>query len=639
MANALGKPDSALWVQRFNSIEAYQQAWRSEAKALLDLYELTWDMDGIPDGVPITIPSTARAVIDEATDHSDFDPHWLIVHTPTYGMEEEAEQKASRIRTFFPGFCAYQITHMNDVSPFRDYVKNGYLVGKRVYKVIVDWDEWPKLEVGEGDTEENVHRKRRDIERDREFIVPIVVRAIDPMALYEDRSIGQKTFAIEMYEYSPDEILPLYENWQPSEGTRAKFEESWAVENPGMRVQLWDCYQIGRENGKDGIWHQVFINEKPGDPVLSPADGPGSDAVFLPGEPFPYRVRYAGFGRQSSGKYEQKARGLLFGVQSLIKAEARRETQLDSIVAQMAWPTLFVTGSRARFAVEWGPNVVNYVPPGTTATTVNAPIPSGPIAQALSIIQAGIERGTFGSVIRGDKPPNTTSAAQLAILSGQARLRFGATTIHHEADLTWIYETVARIIKDVLKAPVTIWQTNDTDEKKPEKLVLGPDDIPDHLVTHIEILADPIEEQERRGQYAAFLYEKGAIDLEEFRERAGIRDTAAMRRRVLRDKVLLESPGILSALGERYLLESGLDPAALTLEKAMRDMLVLRSQQQMQAAIMGTGAGPNMNGSPQAATDLSVSPTGGAPPAPTPQQAQAAGLAQAGQGGQVSVNG
>lgn len=638
MANILGKPNAAIWAQRYRAVEQYQRAWRQEAQAAIRLYELTWEMTGVPDNVPITIPSTARAIIEEATDHSDFDPHWLNVHTPTYGLTEDAEQQASRLRTFFPGWCAYQISHMNDVSPFRDYVKNGYLTGKRVYKVVTDFDEWPRLSLEDGAQEQDRVKAERQLERDREFVVPIVLRAPDPMAIYEDPSLGQKRWVIEAYEHTPMEILPLYENWIPSAGSREEWEERWQSDQTMLTV--WDCYQIGEKDGVKGLWHQVLINEAPQgqDPMVMGADGPQSEAEFMPNEPFPYIVRFTGFGRQSSGKYEEKARGLLFAVKSLLMAEARRETQLDSIIASYAWPTLFVTGPRTRFSVEWGPNVVNYVPPGVTATTVNAPIPSGPIQQALAVIQAGIERGTFGSVIRGDKPPQTTSAAQLAILSGQARLRFGSTSIHHEADLGLIYEKVGIIIKDALKAPVTIWQLNDTDADEPNKLVLKPDDIPGKLSVHVEVMTDPAEEQERRAQLAILLFDKGLIDLEEARERSGIRDTAAMRRRVLRDKVLLESPNILSALGERYLLESGLDPAALTLEKAMRDLMILRSQQEMQARIMGTGGGANTQGTPNAPANPNADATGGRPPAPTAGEATQAGLAQA-EGGPVSVGG
>ena len=619
----LGRPDPETWRRRYMQADQFQHAWRAEAVVEESLYEQTWEVDNIPEDIPITIPSTARAIIDEATDHSDFDPSYLTVHLPTLGMDQDAEVLAGRMKNFYEGWLIYQLTRANDVSPYRDWVKNQFLNGKAVYKVVADHMEWPMLELKEGDRKSEEALAKKQLERDREWVMPIVLRSLNPMAVFEDPSIGQKRWAIEEYEHEWQEIQPLYEHWIP-EGLLDVVTGSVP---PDARVRIWDCYQIGEVDGVKGLWHQVLINENlDTGPVVSPADPRTKGPTWLPNEPFPYIVRFSGLGRQSSGKYEHKARGILYGVKDLIKEEARRGIQLGAIVSALAWPTLFVTGPRARFNVEYGPNKINYVPPGVTVDTVTPTIPTGPIQASLATLQAGIERGTFGSVIRGDKPPQTTSAAQLAILSGQARLRFGSVKIQHEAALWEVLQKVAIIAKDVFKAPLTIWQTDDTDEANDERLVLDPDDIPEKLRCRVEILTDPVEEQDRRVQLAHFLYQDGVIDIEEYRERAGIRDTAAMRRRQLRDRVLLESPGILQALGENLLLESGYDLESTILEKSMRDMLILRRQREMQQALLGAGpGGANPAGSQPAQTQTSPNPLGGSPGTgavvPTPQQA------------------
>lgn len=633
----LGRPDVDTWVRRFHQAETFQRQWRTNSMVMEQLYELSWRMEGIPDNIQVTMPSTARAIIDEATDHSDFDPHYLSIHTPTYGLDQDAEVRASRLRAFFRGWAIYQVSHMNDVSPFRDYIKNQYTYGKGVYKVVNDASAWPMLDIPAGTNEADAHALKEQLTKDREFAIPIVLRSVDPRALYEDPSIGQKRWAIEEYEFEAQEIMPLYERWIPKQMN----VDDMAEIDLSAQVRVWDCYQIGAQDGVQGIWHQVLINEATDvgvSPMVSAAAGPGAEPTFLPGEPFPYVIKFAGLGKQSSGKYEQKARGILFGAVSLLKAEARRLTQLDSIIAAMAWPTLFVTGPRNRFNVTYGPNVVNYVPPGVTVDTVSPPIPSGPIQSALATIQSGIERATFGSVIRGDKPPQVTSASQLAILSGQARLRFGSVKIQQEGALWEVFQKVGLLAKQ-LDAPLTIWQTNDTDETEPSKLNLDPDDIPDRLSMHVEVLTDPAEEQDRRIQLASFLFKDGVIDMEEYRERAGIRDTAAMRRRALRDKVLFESPAIAAALGETYLLESGYDIESLTLEKAMRDMLIIRRQMDMQAQLFGEGGpgGANPAGS-QPADNRAPNPLGGSPGqgVVVPSAAQAT---QSGEASQASVSG
>lgn len=623
----LGKPTLPLWVTRYGIACEQQKVWRQNAGDLEAFYEQTWRIDGIPSGIQATMPSTARAIIDEATDHSDFNPDWLKIHLPTYGLATEAETRSSLLRSFLIGWLNYQADHANDVSPFRDFLKNVYLLGKGVFKVTADYANWPELSIPAGTPEYLAREIRQNVSAEREFAgIPATMRSIYPLAVFEDPSIGDKRWAIEVYEYQATEIMPLYEAWQPNrthENGDTFTREEFEVEN--SKLAVWDCYQVGEQLGVRGVWHQVFINETPtkaedgittfaaGSVSLSPVEGPESAPHFLPNEPFPYIIKFSGLGRQSSGKYEEKARGILTAVTSLLKAEARRVTQLDSIVAQMAWPTLFVTGSRARFEVAFGPNVVNYVPTGTTVTPVVPPIPAGPIQASLGMLQAGIERGTFGSVIRGDKPPNTTSAAQLAILSGQARLRFGSVNNQMQAALAEAAGKVTHIVKHVIKEPVVVWQTDDTDETSSDKVTIKPSDLPNRLVVRFDITTDPAESRDREIQLAAFMFEKGAIDLEEFRERCGIRNTAAMRRRVIRDKVLMGSPAVIAALGEQFLLESGYDIESLTLEKSMRDMLIMRRQAQMQQEMMGGMGGSNPAGSQPAQQNINPSPNGGAP--------------------------
>lgn len=622
----LAKPQLSLWTTRFSVAAEAQREWRVRQNEIEAFYEQNWIVDGIPSGIDVTIPSTARAIVDESVDHSDFNPDWLKINLPTYGLTQDNESRSSKLRSFLIGFLAYQAEHGNDVSPYRDWLKNIYLHGKGVYKICADYDNWPSLDIPEGTKQYEADQMERDMSAEKEFAgIPAVLRSIYPLAMYEDLSVGEKNWAIEVYEYGAAEIAPLYEDWVPK--TRGKngsplTREEMEAANP--RLAIWDCYQTGYEDGKYGVWRQVLINEtpigseqgyRPVEPdMISPANGPDSEPVWYKNEPFPYVIKFSGLGRQSSGKYEEKARGILTAVTSLLKAEARRLTQLDAIISQMAWPTIFVTGSRSRFTVGFGPNVVNFVPPGTTVTPVTPQIPAGPVQAALATIQSGIERGTFGSVIRGDKPPNTTSAAQLAILSGQARLRFGAISMQHQAALSEVSMKLGHIVKHVINEPVTIWQTDDTDAESDTKNVIKPSDIPDRLIVRYTITTDPAEARDREIQLASYMFEKGAIDLEEFRERCGIRNTAAMRRRVIRDKVLMESPAVIAALGEQYILESGYDLESLTLEKAMRDMLIIRRQQEMYQQIAGgQNGGMNPAGSQPGGQNIAPAPNGGAP--------------------------
>lgn len=612
MAKVLARPSVEDWRTRYRAVERIQAIWRSDVALSEELYELEWSIDGVPENVPVTMPSTARAIIDEATDHSDFDPQWLTVKTPTYGMTEDAEEIAGRVRAFLIGWASYQMTQANETSPYRDYSKSAYLSGKMVYKVVTDYTNWPELDE-DADSEEMSR-----LSAEREFYVPIVLRTLDPLVVYEDPSVGEKQWVIERYQHEAAEILPLYEKWFPTGGTKVD-RDKLLLGNTSL--DLWDCYQIGQQKGVKGIWHQVMLGKS-----IDEMSHAGS-AVFLPNEPFPYVIKFSGAGRQSSGRYEHKARSLLFAARSLLRAEGRRLTQLDAIIQMLAWPTTVVTGSKARFEFVFGPNMVNYVPMNTKVETVTPQIPAGPIQMALATIQAGIERATFGSVIRGAKPPQTTSAAQLAIMAGQARTKFGSVKINHETALREVFEKVLHIVKYVLQDKVTVpvLYTDDTLEDDKEHTSLSPDDIAERPVVRVTIGTDPIEERERQIQSAILLKREGLIDEEEARERSGIKNTAAMRRRRIRDMALMQ-PNILASLGESFVLNSGFDFATLTLEKAMRDMMIQRQEQQMMQVGLAAGGGANPMGSQPGVQGAETSMLGG-PPVQTPT---AEGAAQAG---------
>jgi hypothetical protein len=507
------------------------------------------------------------------------------------------------------GWLYNQVAIGNDVSPIRDFIKNLHLYGKAVYKTVADLNEWPELEIAEGVSEDEARVIRDQLTGDRQFAIPIVLRSIAPTALYEDPSIGIKGWAIEAYTRDAQEVMEQFEEYIPEDALDTM------APGPESMFEVWDCYQVGVEGRTPGLFHQIIVyagwDEQAGEDKFYPI----GEAEFMAYHPFPYTVKFSGFGRQSSGKYEEKARGILSGAISLLKAEARRLSQTDAIVSALAWPTLFVTGPRSRFHVEYGPNIVNYVPSGVTATTITPQLPVGPLQTSLAVLQAGIERATFGSVIRGDKPPQTTSAAQLAILSGQARLRFASIKIGHEAALTDVAVKAMTIARDVIKEDLTVWQSDDTDETNSSGLVLKQGDVPDRFVCKVTIKTDPAEEREREVQLAVFLFEKSAIDWEEMAERIGVSDIPAMRRRMIRDKILLNSPAVLQALGEQYVLDSGYDIESLTLEKTMRDLLILRSQQEMQSTIMAPPTGPA--GSPAKTAGMTPTVLGGAPTSPT----------------------
>ncbi len=215
MTLVLAEPTPETWRTRFRSASEFQSAWRTITTELIELYELRWQVDGVPEDIPITRPSTPAAVIDEATDNSDFNPQWLSLRTPTYGLTETAEKNASMLRSWCLGWLLQQLVAGNDVSPYRDWLKNLYLTGKAVYKVVYDHEQWPTAKQPKHISNEAWRKIQVAQDAEREFMNPVVLRSIDPMAVYEEPTVGEKRWLIEAYDRTAEEIQATYKAWTP----------------------------------------------------------------------------------------------------------------------------------------------------------------------------------------------------------------------------------------------------------------------------------------------------------------------------------------------------------------------------------------------------------------------------------------
>ena len=569
-------------------------------------YDCEWEPSG-PEGFPKTTPATASAIIEEATDH--IDTEHITPHVPTIGRKGQNEQQAGKLKGFIQGTWNYWSSHAEDIPPPRDFTKNLFLGNKAIYRVLIDFDAWPEPEITEGMTrkqKDELMAQMRDI---RAMDFPIVCQSISPRWFIDDPTIGRKKWGMEFYSKDVEEVQELYPLWPNPRGPDDALDPD--------KADVIDYWEEGTKSADSDDVKDGFA-EKKGEKIYGCWRVVLADHIealgpkFLPGYPLPWVVKYGGGGRESrDGHHEKKARGILHPVRSLLRAEGRRLTQLDAITAFYATPVLFAEGEEGEWVFKWEPGWLNFVPPGRALPQApNIPQPHAALLATIGQIQSGIERGTFGSVVSGEKQPGTRSAAEHAILSAQAELRFRSAKRAVEDGIREVNEKVFLLLRNVLlrddKDEITVPVTDDTLQAPP---TLKKNEIPSPFYHRIELRDMSPSAVSREALVAAQLYQAGIIDLEESMERSGIQNTADMKMRVMRDKVMA-SPLVVNHLGRDFVEEYTGEPVE---QMEFEEMLMqLYKQQGLQSAQQGMGQGQGMN---QAAAPMGIGAMQGQVPA------------------------
>ena len=555
-------------------------------------YEGDWEPGG-PEGFPQTVPATASSIVDEATDHIDTDN--ITPHVPTIGKTQQSEQSAGKLKDFIIGAWSYFSAHSEDIPPLRDFTKNLFLGGKAVLEILPDFDCWPEPEIIEGMTNEEKDELMEEARAIRSLDFPIVCSSISPRWVIEDPTIGRKTWLIKHYLKDVEEVRDLYPKWaDPRTGEQLSSGEmsAWDAEN----VEIVDYWQEGTRDEKKGpktygCWR------------ITLADGEEAEAGFNEGYPLPYVIKFSGFGRESrDGQHHKKARGILHGIRSLLKAYGRRLTQLDVITAFYATPVLF-TASDEDFVVKYEPGWVNRVPnKDAIPVSPNIPTPHAALIATIDALRSDIEEGTFGSVLGGQKQPGTRSAAEHAILSAQAELRFRSVKRAVSDAIRQADEKMITLVRDVLlldaKDEIIVPTADDTMEKPPS---LRQSDIPSPFYHSVELKDMSPSAISREALVAVQLRQANIIDDEEAMERAGITGTADMKLRVMRDRVM-QTPYVINHLG-RDLVEAY---TGEPVEQMEFDELVLQMHQQMKLQAAQGAAQPQGQGMNQAAAPMGL---------------------------------
>lgn len=541
-----------------------------------------------PEGFNITIPTTARAVVDEAVD-SVTPADLLIAYSPR-SATGKGEEDADAVRRYVKNLWTYWRTNAGDIDVLRDFLKNLFRSGKACFKMAPDHTLWPSIPddvIDEKKSQGAAGRRElsdmaKRIKDVRDENVPFYCRSIPPQCIMEDPAVGgRKLWLIERYRYSPEEVRQQY-SWLipelrvPQQGISYDIHELWTAE--------WVDWAGKYREAK----HYVFVNW---DCILEEKNPYG----FLP-----YVVKYSGFGREAfEGRPEYKSVGFYTRQnKSMFLAEARRVTHFDAIFSQLAFPIAFLDEKVELSNISFTPGAVNYVPTDILANLnhvwLTAPIPAPEYLQSLNYIGNQIERGTVSRSLRGAPLPGADSAAQYGQQAGNAKQRVQSCQMATEQAMAVISGMALKYIEKHLKAPTSVFVAEDNHV---ERYTLAPAQIKGRYTVGVSFQPNEDAVKERKLVLANDAVTKGNLSPYDAYVFAGFDNPLELiARRQAYD--IMNTPVIKDAMAHEELKRWGIDADQIEIERRMEEAT---KQQKLRAftdqlqlgSVRGDGTDPN----------------------------------------------
>lgn len=563
-------------------------------------------LDGVvelPEGFDVTIPTTARAIVDEAVDNVE--PYDMIVRYAPRNFGKASQEQADNIGRFLKNVWMYWRQTNSDIDILRDFIKNLFKHGKAIFKVTPEWSLWPSLdEVEEGQLyeaggKEAVKKKADFIAQLRKEHFPLVVRSMSPRHIFEDPTMdSRKLWVIEKYEISIDEVRNRFTEWLPilemPEPFNYNVKELWSA-----TYTDWNGNEI---QGK----HWIFVNSA----LIVEEDNPYHD--------IPYVIKHSGFGTETyDGKPERKAVGFYTRqVKSMLRAEVRRVTHFDALMQQFAFPIAIIPDTLEDLDFDTSPGAINYVPLELMENSKNiflqAELPAPEYLQSLNIIQSQIERGTTQRAIRGAGVPGTDSAAQLSMITSQAKLRLEPIKRATEEAVDAVNAIILRTIYEVLNDSVSVFGAEPTG---PDKYTVKPEQIKGRYRTRTTFMPNEEQVKERKLVLATDAMAKAKLNPWDALTFAGWENPMEVIARNLAWQMMQE-PAVMRAMAKQALEDWGLDAKELEMETLADQTQLQQLAQELQQRLTG--------GNPQGAPGTPLQGQ-----APTPPQQQQGNVAAA----------
>lgn len=569
-----------------------------------NFYEgLLEDSVELPEGFDVTIPTTARAIIDEAVDNVE--PYDMIIRYAPRGFSLAAQQDAEAVSRFLKNSWTWMRSKNSDIDILRDFIKNLFKNGKAVLKIVPDWTLWPSLD---SDEEELLKKNGGNALKERVQIIkklrqdnfPIVARSMSPRHIMEDPTMdARKLWVIEKYD-----------NIQEIRNRLSKYDEALVEPEPYNYTvkELWTAWWVDDKGKIHPGRHFVFINET----LVEDEENPFWDV--------PYVIKHSGFGTETyDGKPEFKSTGFFTRqVKSMLRAEVRRISHFDALMQQLAFPIALLPDVLEGQDFETAPGSVNYVPEEVMVNARNiylqATLPAPEYMQSLSMISSQIERGTTQRAVRGAGVPGTDSAAQLSMITAQAKLRLEPIKRATEEAVDMVNSMILRYVEEIFESPVSVFCA---EPDGPDRYTLKPSQIKGRYRTRTSFVPNEEQIKERKLVVMTDAMSKAQLNPYDAMVIAGIENPMEIISRNLAYKIMNE-PAVSRQLGKGFLREMGLDSIELELEELNEQNQIQQMMMELQQRMMGGGetGNPLM---PEQGSSRQGEQQGGANTAPPPQ--------------------
>lgn len=532
-----------------------------------------------PDGYEVTIPTTARAIVDEAVDN--IVPDDLLITYAPRGIGEKPETDADLCRRVLKAAWHYWRAVSSDSDPVQDFAKNLFKHGKAVFKVAPDWSLWPTLDdEGEADLRAMpAKQKKKAIKmlkelRQRHF--PVAVRSLSPSNIMEDPTVStRKLWCIERYEEDLTEVC----NYYPQIAEKYHLNGYYYDAGVAQVHEIWTAAYVDNKGRFHKGKHWVFVDRER---VLNEDNELGD---------LPYVIRHSGFGTEMyTGEPEKKSVGFFTAqVRSMLLAEARRFTHIEAIITQSAFPVAMVDEEMSTDTLDFSPGAVNFIPEGQFEHLdkfwLKTPMPDPNYFQSLQNIASQIERGTTQKAIRGAGVPGTTSAAQYNTLTAQAKLRLDPVRRATEQAMSEVNALALYFIDKIFATSVSI----NAAEAPTSRYTVGPGNIKGHYVNQVTFQPNEDAVKERKMMLANEAISKGGYSPYDAYVFAGFENPMELiSRRLAYD--IMQDPLIKRFIAKQKLLDWGLDADAIELQEQRLTAEKQAMLQQVQQEILGGGS-------------------------------------------------
>lgn len=473
-----------------------------------------------PEGVDPVWPATAYAIVSTATDHVDVNNLEIDVPAPP-----RARARAERLKKFYLG--AWQAIK-NPV--LRTAVDQAFLYGIGWLRAMYEAEKWPDAPKIDDFNDDAGYRDALEAFQDlRGISFPLDVDVIKPTNLIWDDSRGTAPrWAIEFYEAPVRDLARRY--------------PAWAVESDNQQMAQFFMYfdrerfavVVGKEIMLEGRHGYGFMPYTPILPVMS--------HTFADGRP------------------EERYKGILWHVHSLLDEEARLMTQLGALVRVNAYRTLDFHGPRQvaeEVAQDYNLFGSKNVIPTNVTVEASPMIQTNPdVGDHLVRVQNLIESATFPNVVRGMRPKGVSAGFALSIMAGMGRLKFQGVADGLRHAIETVNGNFARLVENKIKGRITVHARTEIHNFDQS---IEPDDIRGMYENSVTVKAEAPEERERESILALKLWNggDGIITLYEAQKRSGIANPLE-EQQLQRAELLMRQPEFLQAQTQLLLEQIGL---------------------------------------------------------------------------------